>query len=116
MCLYVYFKTFRFFVKYFYNSLSMLFNVIKLAICRHDNGEGHDTNSRKQEENTVRTNQQEQHAPENAIYDDSAAQQQSQQNQYEVRGADTDPLAATAGMRYKASIKELEYRNQTSLL
>ena len=94
----------------------MLFNVIKLAICRHDNGEGHDTNSRKQEENTVRTNQQEQQAPENAIYDDSAAQQQSQQNQYEVRGADTDSLAATAGMRYKASIKVLEYRNQTSLL
>ena len=48
----------------------------------HNTGVGHDINSREQQENNARTNQQEQQAPQDVAHDNRTAQQQ--QNQYEV--------------------------------
>ena len=82
----------------------------------HYNGEWYDTNSWEQQENNARTNQQEQQTPQDVIYDNRTAQQQLQQNQYEVGKTDTDTLAVATGMPYMPSIIELGYLNQTSLL
>ena len=82
----------------------------------HDNGKGHDTNSREQQENNARTNQQEQQKPQDVIYGNRTAQQQLQQNQYEVGKTDTGTLAVATGMPYMPSIIELGYLNQKSLL
>ena len=80
----------------------------------HDNGEGHDTNFKEQQENYARANQQEQQTPQNVIYDSQTAQQQLQENQYENGKTDTATLAI--GMTYMPSIRELGYLKQTSLL
>ena len=81
-----------------------------------DNGEGLDTNSMGEQENNARTNKQEKQTPQDVIYDKRTAQQQLQQNQYEVGKADTGTLAAATGMTYMPSIRELGYLNETSLL
>ena len=83
--------------------------------CEGNNtGAVHDINSREQQENNARTNQQEQQAPQHVKYDNGAAQQQ--QNQYEAGKTDTGTHAADTGMMYMPSIRELGYWNQTSLL
>ena len=81
----------------------------------HDNGEGHDTNFKEQQENYARANQQEQQTPQNAIYDNQTAQQRLQQNQYENGKTDTATLAVATGMTYMPSIRELGYLKQTSM-
>ena len=48
----------------------------------------------------ARTNQQEQQAPQDVIYDNGTAQQQLQQNQYEVGKINTGTLTAGTGMTY----------------
>ena len=55
----------------------------------HNTGVGHDINSREQQENNARTNQQEQQAPQDVIYDNGTALKQLQENQYEVGTTDT---------------------------
>ena len=63
-------------------------------------GVGLDINSREQQENNARTNQQEQEAPQDVIYDNRTAEQE--QNQYKVSKADTDTHATATGMTYKS--------------
>ena len=58
----------------------------------------------------------EQQAPQDVIYGNGTAQQQLQQNQYEVGKTDTGTLTAATGMAYMPSIGELGYLNQISLL
>ena len=75
----------------------------------HNTGVGHDISSREQQENNARTNQKEQQAPQDVIYDKGTAQQQQQQNQSEVGKTDTGIYADATGMTYIPSNRELEY-------
>lgn len=75
-----------------------------------DNGEGLDTNSMGEQENNARTNKQEKQTPQDVIYDKRTAQQQLQQNQYEVGKADRGTHAAATGMTCIPSIRELGYK------
>ena len=61
----------------------------------HNTCVGDDINSREQQENNTRANQQEQQAPEDVIYDNGTAQQQLQENQYEVGKTDTRTQVCT---------------------
>ena len=81
-----------------------------------DNGEGYDTNSREQQENDSRTNQQEQQTPQDVIYGNQTAQKQLQHDQYEIDKTDAGTFVAATGMTYMPCIRELGYLNQTSLL
>ena len=92
----------------------LLFSVEKFQ--GHNIAVGHDINSREQQENNARTNQQEQQAPKDVIYDNGTAQQHLKQNQYEVDRTDTGSLAAATGMTYMPSIRELGYLESNSFV
>ena len=68
--------------------------------------------------NNALTNQKEQQAPQDVIYNNGTAQQKLQQYQYEAGKTDTGTLAAATGMTYMPFTRQLgsESLNQTSLL